>query len=125
VGDCGIRAAGKMSELVKGIKTARSEARMAFGNDRIYLEKGLTNPRHVEVQVLADQHGNVVHLGTRNCSIQRRHQKMIEIAPALFPQQMLDVICGTAVRPPGHPTTSMRAPWSFSWTGKTGFIFWK
>ncbi|MBP8645393.1 MAG: acetyl-CoA carboxylase biotin carboxylase subunit [Syntrophobacteraceae bacterium] len=97
-GGRGIRAAGKMSELVKGIKTARSEARMAFGNDRIYLEKGLTKPRHVEVQILADQHGNVVHLGTRNCSIQRRHQKMIEIAPALFPQQMLDEICGTAVQ---------------------------
>ncbi|HOV86694.1 MAG TPA: acetyl-CoA carboxylase biotin carboxylase subunit [Syntrophobacteraceae bacterium] len=97
-GGRGIRTARDPSELVKGLKTARSEAQMAFGNDRIYLEKGLLNPRHVEVQVLADHHGNVVHLGTRNCSIQRRHQKMIEIAPALLPQLMLDKICGMAVR---------------------------
>jgi pyruvate carboxylase subunit A len=97
-GGRGIRVAGNMDELMKGLRMARSEALMAFGNDAIYLEKGLTGPRHVEVQIIADQHGNVVHLGTRNCSIQRRHQKMVEIAPAFLPEPLTDEICRTAVQ---------------------------
>lgn len=97
-GGRGIRVTQNMDELIRGLATARSEALMAFGNDSIYLEKGLTNPRHVEVQVLADNYGNVVHLGTRNCSIQRRHQKMIEIAPASLPESLTEQICETAVR---------------------------
>lgn len=97
-GGRGIRVAHEMSELMKGLKMARSEARMAFGNDEVYLEKGLDHPRHVEVQILADRYGSVIHLGTRNCSIQRRHQKMIEIAPAQLPALISDSICETAVR---------------------------
>ena len=97
-GGRGIRTVKDMSELLKSLRMARSEALMAFGNDEIYLEKGLTNPRHVEVQILADGRGNVVHLGTRNCSIQRRHQKMIEIAPASLPVPLSNEICDTAVR---------------------------
>jgi len=97
-GGRGIRVTQNMDELIRGLKTARSEALMAFGNDEIYLEKGLTNPRHVEVQVLADKYGNIVQLGTRNCSIQRRHQKMIEIAPASLPDELTEQICDTAVR---------------------------
>lgn len=97
-GGRGIREAQNTDELLRGIKAARSEAKMAFGNDDIYLERGLVRPRHVEVQILADTHGNVIHLGTRNCSIQRRHQKMIEIAPATLPAPLLDAICETAVR---------------------------
>jgi len=96
-GGRGIRLAQDMSELVKGLRMARSEARMAFGNDEIYLEKGMRNPRHVEVQILADQHGRVIHLGTRNCSIQRRHQKMVEIAPASLPPLVRSRICKAAV----------------------------
>jgi acetyl/propionyl-CoA carboxylase alpha subunit len=97
-GGRGIRVAQNMEELVKFIEVGRSEAKMAFGNDEVYLEKGLTNPRHIEVQILADGRGNVIHLGTRNCSIQRRHQKMIEIAPAFLPEELSNTICDTAVR---------------------------
>jgi pyruvate carboxylase subunit A len=97
-GGRGIRVAQNMSELERFIEVGRSEAKMAFGNGDVYLEKGLTNPRHIEVQVLADGHGNVIHMGTRNCSIQRRHQKMIEIAPAFLPDDLSDTICRTAVR---------------------------
>jgi pyruvate carboxylase subunit A len=97
-GGRGIRTAQDMSELIKGLKMARSEALMAFGNDEVYLEKALVRPRHLEVQILADQHGNVVHMGTRNCSIQRRHQKLIEIAPASGLPVLLESICTTAVK---------------------------
>lgn len=96
-GGRGIRPAKSRDELIKGLKMARSEARMAFGNDAIYLEKALVRARHVEVQILADNHGNVIHLGTRNCSIQRRHQKMIEIAPAGLPKLVIERICQDAV----------------------------
>jgi acetyl-CoA carboxylase biotin carboxylase subunit len=97
-GGRGIRATQNMDELIKGLRLARSEARMAFGRDEIYLERGLERPRHVEVQILADQRGNVIHLGTRNCSIQRRHQKMVEIAPAFLPPLVSERICQEAVR---------------------------
>ncbi len=97
-GGRGIRATQSMDELSKGLRMARSEARMAFGRDEIYLEKGLVNPRHVEVQILADQSGHYIHLGTRNCSIQRRHQKMVEIAPAFLPPLVNERICQEAVR---------------------------
>jgi pyruvate carboxylase subunit A len=97
-GGRGIRTAQDRSELIKGLKMARSEALMAFGNDEVYLEKALVRPRHLEVQILADRHGNVVHMGTRNCSIQRRHQKLIEIAPASGIPGLLESICSTAVK---------------------------
>ena len=97
-GGRGIRVARNTDELVKFIQIGRSEAKMAFGNDEIYLEKGLINPRHIEVQILADGHGNVIHLGTRNCSIQRRHQKMIEVAPALLNEELSNTICETAIQ---------------------------
>jgi len=68
---------------------ARTEAKSAFNDDSLYVEKCIEAPRHVEVQILADMHGNVIHLGTRDCSIQRRHQKLLEIAPADLPKDVL------------------------------------
>ncbi|HBP6612180.1 acetyl-CoA carboxylase biotin carboxylase subunit [Pseudomonas aeruginosa] len=81
-GGRGMRVVYDESELIKSAKLSRTEAGAAFGNPMVYLEKFLTNPRHVEVQVLSDGQGNAIHLGDRDCSLQRRHQKVIEEAPA-------------------------------------------
>ncbi len=81
-GGRGMRVAHSASELPRIIPLTRGEAEAAFGDPRLYMEKFLTHPRHVEIQVLADAHGNAIHLGERDCSMQRRHQKVIEEAPA-------------------------------------------
>ena len=81
-GGRGMRVAQSASELPRIIPLTRGEAEAAFGDPRLYMEKFLTHPRHVEIQVLADTHGNAIHLGERDCSMQRRHQKVIEEAPA-------------------------------------------
>ncbi|GHD58954.1 acetyl/propionyl-CoA carboxylase subuit alpha [Thalassobaculum fulvum] len=83
-GGKGMRIANSEAELKDGVRGAMSEARSSFGDDRVFIEKFVTQPRHIEIQVLADGHGNVVHLGERECSIQRRHQKVIEEAPSPF-----------------------------------------
>ena len=87
-GGKGIRVAKDREELVKGIKITQKEAAAAFGNPGVYLEKYIEIFRHVEVQVLADKYGNTIHLGERDCSIQRRMQKLVEEAPspALTPE---------------------------------------
>jgi propionyl-CoA carboxylase alpha chain len=81
-GGKGMRVALDERDLADGLARARSEARSSFGDDRVFLEKFIREPRHIEIQLLADRHGNVVSLGERECSIQRRHQKVIEEAPS-------------------------------------------
>jgi acetyl-CoA carboxylase biotin carboxylase subunit len=81
-GGRGMRVVKKESEIEEMINMAQTEASTAFGNNAVYIEKYLENPRHIEVQIIADQFGNVVHLGERDCSIQRRHQKLLEEAPS-------------------------------------------
>ncbi len=98
-GGRGIRRVENEAQLVKEIPVARAEAKAAFNNDAVYLEKVVINPKHVEVQIIADSFGTVVHLGTRDCSIQRRNQKLVEIAPSLIKdEKLLDRICETAVK---------------------------
>jgi propionyl-CoA carboxylase alpha chain len=81
-GGKGMRIAHRREEVAEGFARARSEASSSFGDDRVFIEKFIVDPRHVEIQVLGDKHGNVIHLGERECSIQRRNQKVIEEAPS-------------------------------------------
>lgn len=80
-GGKGIRIVDDESGLLEAFRMARAEAKGAFGDDRVYLEKFVVEPRHVEIQIMADKHGNVVHYGERECSVQRRHQKLVEESP--------------------------------------------
>ncbi len=81
-GGKGMRIAANEGEVTEGFTRAKSEAKSSFGDDRVFIEKFIVNPRHIEIQVLGDKHGNVIHLNERECSIQRRNQKVIEEAPS-------------------------------------------
>ncbi len=95
-GGKGMRIVRQKSEIASAFRAARSEAESAFGDGRIYVEKYIEAPRHIEIQVLADAHGNVVHLAERECSIQRRHQKVIEEAPSCVLDEALRAEMGAA-----------------------------
>src|SRR5271156_5029159 len=98
-GGRGMRVARNDISLKAGVKSAQQEAEKAFKDGSVYLEKYIEQPRHVEVQILADRHGNVVHLWERDCSLQRRHQKLVEESPAPnLPPEVRGQICDAAVR---------------------------
>ena len=105
-GGRGMRVVERPEDLIKSISLTRQEAKSGFGDDTVYMEKYLTNPRHIEIQVLSDAHGNSVHLGERDCSMQRRHQKVIEEAPApgITPQEREKIgrICTDACKRIGY-----------------------
>ena len=98
-GGRGIRLIESDDQMKEEIPIARAEAKAAFNDESVYLEKVVIEPKHVEVQIMADKEGTTVHLGTRDCSIQRRNQKLIEIAPSMISDKaLLDTICDTAVK---------------------------
>lgn len=98
-GGRGMRIVRNVSALSEAYDRAKSEAKAAFGNDEVYVEKLVENPKHIEVQILADNDGNVIHLYERDCSVQRRHQKVVEVAPSVsLKKQLRDEICEAAVK---------------------------
>jgi pyruvate carboxylase subunit A len=103
-----------------------SEATKAFGSAEVFLEKCIVDPRHIEVQILADSHGNVVHLFERDCSIQRRHQKLIEIAPSpQLDEEQRDYIGAWRCARPRRWATRTPARWSSSWTEEGSSTSWR
>ena len=98
-GGRGMRIVRSKEELSEAYDRAKSEAKAAFGNDEVYVEKLIENPKHIEVQVIGDNHGNIIHLYERDCSVQRRHQKVIEVAPSVsLSNQLREDICEAAVQ---------------------------
>ncbi len=97
-GGRGMRVARDEKETIDGYHRAKSEAKSAFGNDEVYVEKYISNPKHIEVQILGDKFGNVIHLFERDCSVQRRHQKVVEVAPCVsMSDKQRQEICEAAV----------------------------
>ncbi len=96
-GGRGMRIIHSEAELAESYDRARSEAMQSFGDDELYIEKYLVNPKHIEVQILADRYGNTLHLFERDCSVQRRNQKVIEFAPSVLPDKRRQEICQAAV----------------------------
>jgi pyruvate carboxylase len=98
-GGRGMRIVRSKEELHEAYNRAKSEAKSAFGNDEVYVEKFIENPKHIEVQILGDQSGNIIHLYDRDCSVQRRHQKVVEIAPSVsLSKEVREQICLAAVQ---------------------------
>src|SRR5262249_54227276 len=95
-GGKGMRLVRREEELAPALRMARGEAGSAFGDASVYLERAVEEPRHIEVQILADGRGNVIHLGERECSIQRRHQKLVEESPSAFVDAVLRQRLGEA-----------------------------
>lgn len=98
-GGRGMRIIESEDEVAQAFERAKSEAKSAFGSDEMYVEKYIDKPKHIEVQILGDAHGNIVHLYERDCSIQRRHQKVVEIAPSIsLDDKLREAICNAAVK---------------------------
>jgi propionyl-CoA carboxylase alpha chain len=114
-GGKGMRIAHSRKEVSEGFARARSEAESSFGDDRVFVEKFIVNPRHVEIQVLGDKHGHVIHLGERECSIQRRNQKVIEEAPS-------PLIDGETRRRMGEQAVALAAAVQYDSAGTVEFV---
>ncbi|MCE7794741.1 pyruvate carboxylase [Salipaludibacillus sp. CUR1] len=98
-GGRGMRIVRSEDELKEAFERARSEAKSAFGSEEVYIERFVENPKHIEVQILGDKHGNLVHLYERDCSVQRRHQKVVEVAPSVsLSDEARERICGAALQ---------------------------
>jgi pyruvate carboxylase len=98
-GGRGMRVVQKPADLARLVDEAQTEAERAFGNPAVFLEKYIPHAKHIEVQIVGDQHGNVIHLHERDCSVQRRHQKVVEVAPSYgLPQEVITELCDAAVR---------------------------
>ncbi len=98
-GGRGMRIVNEANEVQEAFSRAKSEAKAAFGNDEVYVEKLIRNPKHIEVQILGDHYGNIVHLYERDCSVQRRHQKVVEVAPCVsLSDDLRERICAAAVK---------------------------
>ncbi|WP_144548789.1 pyruvate carboxylase [Bacillus sp. X1(2014)] len=98
-GGRGMRIVKQVDEIREAFERAKSEAKAAFGNDEVYLEKLIENPKHIEVQIIGDKKGNIVHLFDRDCSVQRRHQKVVEVAPSVsISDELRKRICDAAVK---------------------------
>ena len=115
-GGRGMKIARSENELAEAFTTARSEAKAAFGDDAVYIEKYLAKPRHIEIQVACDSHGNAVHLGERDCSLQRRHQKVLEEAPST----VLDAKARAAI---GKIVTDAMEGMSYLGVGTVEFLY--
>ena len=131
-GGKGMRLVHAPEELKSSLEAARSEAERSFGDSEVYIEKAIVNPRHIEMQVLADEHGNTVYLGERECSLQRRHQKVLEEAPS--PIVDADMRCQhgrscspRGARPQTTPTLARSSFWSINRETISGkiSIFWR
>jgi pyruvate carboxylase len=123
-GGRGMRVARSKKELLEGLVAARSEAKAAFGNAAVFLERYIENPKHIEVQVLGDNHGNLVHFFERDCSIQRRHQKVVEFAPSLcLTQQAREELCTAALKIAGQVKYRNAGTVEFLVDGEGNFYF--
>ena len=126
-GGNGMRPAHNDVSLVQGFHAARMEAEKAFGNPGVYIEKLIENPHHIEFQIMADAHGDVVHIGERDCSMQRRNQKIIEETPSpLMTDELRKRMGAASVKlAAGGRTTSAPAPSSVSWTTTGTSTSWR
>jgi propionyl-CoA carboxylase alpha chain len=122
-GGKGMRVVEAPADLEEALAAARREARSGFGDDRVFLERFVARARHIEIQILGDHHGQVVHLGERECSIQRRHQKILEESPSPRVDDALReaLLCARPSGTPrcgsrGHSATARRGPSSSWWT---------
>ena len=126
-GGKGIRIVRRKEDLAKAFESAKSETKAAFGDDALYMEKVIEHARHIEVQILGDDYGNVIHLGERDCSLQRKNQKVLEEAPSpAVPQSVREELCAQrlSVRRK-RQVIRVQARLSFCMTDPSSFTLWK